>query len=32
MDGAHPALQAPEITIDIERFQDVYSSVKNGGV
>ena len=29
MDGAHPALQAPEITIDIERFQDVYSSVKN---
>ena len=31
MDGAHLALQAPEIAIDIERFQDVYSSVKNGG-
>ena len=32
MDGAHPALQSPEISIDIDRFQDVYSSIKNGGV
>jgi len=29
MDGAHPALQAPEISIDIDRFQDVYSAIKS---
>ena len=29
MDGAHPALQVSELEINLERFQDVYSSIKN---
>jgi len=29
MDGAHPALQVSELEINLERFQDVYSSLKN---
>ena len=28
IDGAHPALQANELVIDIDRFQDIYSSVR----
>jgi hypothetical protein len=28
IDGSHPALQAPGMNVDLDKFQDVYSSIK----
>lgn len=28
INGAHPALQAPALEVDLDKFQDVYSSIK----
>jgi hypothetical protein len=28
IDGSHPALQAPKMNVDLDKFQDVYSSIK----
>jgi ribosomal protein S15P/S13E len=29
IDGAHPSLQAPSMVVNLDKFQDVYNSIKN---
>jgi uncharacterized membrane protein len=29
IDGSHPALQAPTMDVDLDKFQDVYNAIKN---
>lgn len=31
MDGAHPALQADDLVINLERFEDIYGSIRTTG-